>query len=484
MGSQLLIAGVQSGAGKTTLTLGIMAALKRRGLTIQPFKVGPDYIDPGLHYHAAGTRSHNLDSWMGSEQVVKDLYAKHTQQADVAIIEGVMGLFDGAKHERLLGSSAHIAMILDIPVVLVVNVKGMGRSCLALIKGFSEYEPQLRIKGVILNNAGSDYYKSFIKKEIEQELGVKVIGCLSKNDDIRMPERHLGLLPAEENQELAAAISKMADMVEAEINLDELLAVGRQAQHNQNYNHKEYETIRSTDGIEAKKLEKVKIGVAKDEAFSFYYQDSLDFLEELGAELHYFSPLRDAKLPDVDGLYIGGGFPEMFLEQLADNRSMVDSIKLMADSGIPIFAECGGYMYLAESIRDREGRSWNGVGIVPIQIEMTKRLVALGYVQATALQDSLIAGAGELLRGHEFHYSKIIPTKRVQAEQGSLDADTGLKAHAAFSLVGGKGAAGRLEGYSKGNICASYLHLHLRSNPKAVTRLLVACRAYKRGGMK
>ncbi len=449
---RIMIAGVQSGVGKTTLTLGIMAALKRKGLKVQPYKIGPDYIDPGIHYHAAGSKSHNLDSWMGNDQVIKTIFCKNSQAADISIVEGVMGLFDGAKGERLRGSSAHVAISLGIPVILVVNVKGMARSCLALIKGFKEFEPELNLQGVILNNAGSDYYKTIIKNSIETELGIKVLGCLSKNKKITMPERHLGLLPAEENQELNQVLNLMADMVEEEVDLQGIINIAQSsAQLNFNY-------------IPPSSINEVTIGVARDKAFNFYYQDSLDFLQELGAKLEFFSPLNDTEIPQVDGLYIGGGFPEMFMEKLTKNHTMISSIKNAYKKGMPIFAECGGFIYLSEKVVDLNGNSWSGVGLVPTKVEMTKKLAALGYVQAKAINDSILIEKDNILRGHEFHYSvmsEISPEK------------------AAFELVGGKGPDNRRDGYVHKNLLATYVHIHLRSNPEAAQNFIDSCWEYR-----
>lgn len=456
--NRVLIGGVQSGVGKTTLTLGILAALRRRGLEVQPYKVGPDYIDPGLHYHAAGRRSHNLDSWMSDEQVIKQIFVKHAQGVDLCLVEGVMGLFDGAKGERLKGSSADIALILDMPVILVVNVKGMGRSCLPLIKGFQEYEPHLKLKGVILNNAGGDYYRKEIKAAIEQELGLTVLGCVPKEQQIAMPERHLGLLPAEENRQLRTVLEQMADLVEAEVDLAGVLEVAAGAPDLAS-GYQVSSAGRATGGGT------VVIGVARDEAFSFYYQDSLDYLEELGASLVFISPLRDRALPPVDGLYLGGGFPEMFLEELAGNKAMKEAIRQAFHGGMPVVAECGGLMYLAERIVDFQGDRWEGVGLVPGEARMVRRPAALGYVQATALRPSLLADRGDRLKGHEFHYSVM----------------TGLpEEKAAYVLTGGKAPAERIEGYVDRNMVASFVHLHWRSNPKAAAGFVNGCRQYRR----
>jgi len=447
---RLLIAGVHSGVGKTTSTLGIMAALRRKGLEVQGFKAGPDYIDTGLHLYAAGIKSHNLDSWMGSEEVVKTIFCKNAARAQISIIEGVMGLYDAATGERIKGSSADIAVILDAPVILVVDVGGMAQSCVALVKGFIEYEPRVNIKGLILNNIGSTQHRNLLQQCLEEELGIKVLGGIPAEKKIRMPERHLGLLPAEENNELQSSIALMAELVEREIDLEYLMEMADNAS----------EIDFSWDCQQPQDTE-ITIGIANDEAFSFYYQDSLDYLQEKGAKLEFFSPLRDKFIPKVDGLYLGGGFPEMFLEELSSNQAMISSIKEAVNKGIPIFAECGGFMYLAQGISDFSGKSWPGVGIIPAQVKMTDKLVALGYVKATALHDSILAKKGEVLVGHEFHYSQI----------SGID-----EGEQACSLEGGKGKDFRRDGYVKENILASYVHLHLRSNPLAVNNFLDACK--------
>lgn len=450
---RVMIAGVHSGVGKTTVTLGILAALRRMGFAVQPYKVGPDYIDPGWHFWAAGQRSHNLDSWMGPEEVVQTVFCKHAATADICVIEGVMGLFDGVKGGGIKGSSAHIAMILKVPVILVVNVMGMAQSCVALVKGFMEYQPALHLAGVILNQA-SDFHQNYLKKALEEELGIPVLGCLSCCGDIQMPARHLGLLPAEEHDSVNEVIAAMADLIEQSIDLQSLLHIARAASAIEFW----------PAPISLSK--QVCIGVARDEAFSFYYQDSLDYLEEMGAELHYFSPLHDGGLPVVDGLYLGGGFPEIFLQQLASNQVMHLALRQAYQAGMPIYGECGALMYLSTSITDFEQNIWPGVGIVPAVSRMERKLVGMGYVEAKACCDSILARAGETVRGHEFHYSTISVI-----EEGS----------AAYTLVGGKGAPARSEGYSAGSLLASYVHLHLRSNPVATRRFIESCRSFRQG---
>ncbi|PKM77990.1 MAG: cobyrinate a,c-diamide synthase [Firmicutes bacterium HGW-Firmicutes-15] len=445
---RLMIAGVHSGVGKTTITLGILAALRRMGLSVQPYKVGPDYIDPGWHFCASGQRSHNLDSWMGTEEVVHEVFSKHAALADISVIEGVMGLFDGVKCGGIEGSSAHVAMILKVPVVLVVNVGAMAQSCVALVKGFMEYEAGLQLAGVILNQS-SDFHQKYLRKALEEELGIPVLGCVNRCIDIQMPERHLGLLPAAEHDDINDVITRLADLTEESVDLQSLLRLARSANELEDYTP-----------VPKQAAKQVCIGVARDEAFSFYYQDSLDYLEELGAVLNYFSPMHDDRIPAVDGLYLGGGFPEIFLEQLANNQAMHLALRQAYKKGMPIYGECGALMYLSAGISDFEQKEWPGVGIVPAVTRMKRKLVAMGYVEAMACSDSILAKAGETLKGHEFHYSTISEL----TEQS-----------AAYTLTGGIGAPGRFDGYISGNLLASYIHLHLRSNPKAAKRFIASC---------
>lgn len=453
---RLIIAGVQSGVGKTTLTLGTVAALHRRGLKVQPFKVGPDYIDSGLHFWAAGRPSYNLDTWMCPPDIVRQVFAANASKADISIIEGVMGLFDGARAGDIQGSTADIALLLEAPVILVVNVEAMAQSAIALVKGYRDYHPQVKLGGVILNRASS-YHRTYIQPAMEQELGLPVLGCFDSNQEIHMPERHLGLLPADENRELAGLIQKMADMVEKHLDLDRLFKIAQKAPEPSVVVEKEMESRR------------VRLGVARDKAFSFYYQDSLDYLEEKGVQLVFFSPMKDEIIPDVDGLYFGGGFPEMFIDDLSRNHSMINSITGAYQNGMPIYAECGGYMYLCRELEEWSGQVWKGAGLVPARVKMTRNLQALGYIEARALKDSLLAAAGQVLRGHEFHYSCM----------EAMD-----KCPNAFAFYGGFNADGRSEGYADLNLLASYLHIQMRSHPEAVERFINACSSYQNGRQK
>ncbi|CCO07984.1 cobyrinate a,c-diamide synthase [Desulforamulus hydrothermalis] len=451
---RIVIAGTHSGVGKTTLTLGLLAALKRRGCRVQPFKVGPDYIDPGLHTAAAGQTSHNLDSWMGSPAAVRQLLLRQSRAADLAVVEGVMGLFDGARGQGEAGSTAQVAKIIKAPVVLVFSAKGLGRSAAALVKGYRTFDPAVTIGGVIANGVSSERHRQYMR-EIMQELGIPLLGATDNRQSLTMPQRHLGLLPATENNDLPKMLQQLADIIEEQVDLAALWRLARQAPD-----------LTGEEAVPPKPtFAGVQLAVARDEAFNFYYQDSLDFLSELGAKLLFFSPLHDATLPrDIHGIYIGGGFPEQFLPQLSANRAMKEQIRRAARRGMPLYAECGGLMYLCRGISTVAGERYEGVGLVPAEAKMQNRLAALGYVTATLNSPSLLGEPGRQLKGHEFHWSALeaLPAER-----------------AAYRLSGGRGPAGRCEGYARDNLLASYVHLHFRYNPAAANHLLAACAKYK-----
>jgi cobyrinic acid a,c-diamide synthase len=382
--------------------------------------------------------------------VVKTIFVKNAQKADLSIIEGAMGLFDGVRNQRIKGSSAEIALILGTPVILIVNAEGIAQSLIPLIKGYLNYLTGLNVKGIILNNS-SFYHREWVKKSIEEELGVKVLGCLGKNERVKMAERHLGLVPAGENPELRSTIHLLGQWISEELDIDEIIMIAKSSG--------EIRLEKKEAHLVNKVNNDVAIAIAMDEAFCFCYQDNLDYMHELGADTKYFSPLYDRAIPEADGIYIGGGFPEMFWEQLSGNQSMIQSIIAAYRNRMPIWAECGGFMFLCRQFIDWDGNIHSGVGIIPARIIMTRKLQALGYVEAIALHDSIIAAQGDTYRGHEFHYSTI---------EGISPDNSG------FSLGGY-----RSDGYVENNLFASYVHLHLRSHPKAARRFIDACAKYK-----
>ncbi|MBR1696310.1 MAG: cobyrinate a,c-diamide synthase, partial [Selenomonas sp.] len=429
---RLVIAATQSGAGKTTIVTGLLAALRQRGLNVQSFKAGPDYIDPGYHALASGQPAHNLDSWLTPKEILPEILAAEAESADVAIVEGVMGLYDGGRQG--ISSTAEIAKIIKAPVLLVIDAKSMGASAAAIAKGFRDYDPSVKLAGVILNRLGSDTHEAMIR-EAMAGIDMPVYGALRRNDGLRMPERHLGLVPVEENKE-RELIGRMGEAVAGQLDLDRLLELARSAEP-----LAIKESLLSGEGQYS-----CRIGVAKDEAFSFYYPASLKVLAKLGAEIVPFSPLHDEKLPAVDGLFIGGGFPEMFAGQLAANAAMRQAIGQAAQSDMPILAECGGYMYLMDSLQDFAGVSYPMAGVFAGQAVMTEKLQMVGYVEAELQKDSLLGKAGTKLKGHEFHFSK---------EREPIQQD---KAPFIFRKL--RNNSEYPAGQQVKNVLGSYLHLH------------------------
>lgn len=454
---RLLIAGTHSGVGKTTISTGIMAALAARGLTVQGFKVGPDYIDPGYHTMATGRVSRNLDTWLLGDNLLP-LFEQAAQGADIAVVEGVMGLFDGIKGQKDRGSCAHVAELIEAPVVLLVDARSMAYSAAAVVHGFATFKPGVKVAGVILNRIGSPSHLSMVKEAVEST-GIPVVGYLGKDEGFSLQERHLGLVPVAEKEFGQDYFTRLVDKVEAGIDLDLLLEIANQHQGSRRHR------VRKAKQVDRSR---VKLALARDEAFNFYYQDALDTLVSLGAEIIPFSPLHDLELPPgVQGIFIGGGFPESFLPQLAANKTMHRSLQEAHAAGLPIYAECGGLMYLCREITGFAGEKYCGVGLVPAVTGMSKRLQGMGYRKGIMEQDTLLGPAGTAAFGHEFHYSSTDYTSFSNAYRLStaIDEDKGL------------------EGYADGNLLASYLHLNFAGNPALAENFLQACR-YMQGAKK
>ncbi|MCR5756908.1 MAG: cobyrinate a,c-diamide synthase [Selenomonas sp.] len=449
---RLVIAATQSGAGKTTIVTGLLAALRQRGIKVQSFKAGPDYIDPGYHALASGRPAHNLDSWLTPKEILPEILTLGAENADIAIVEGVMGLYDGGRNG--ISSTAEIAKIIDAPVLLVIDAKSMGASAAAIAQGFRDYDKSVDLAGVILNRLGSDTHENMIRKAMA-EIGMPVYGALHRDDSLRMPERHLGLVPVEENQE-RALIERMGQAVAGQVDLERLLTLAG-----------------STKALEVKEQAlsgtgryACRIGVAQDEAFSFYYSASLKVLASLGAELVPFSPLHEDKLPAVDGLFLGGGFPEMFAGQLAANAEMRGAVRQAAQAGMPMLAECGGYMYLLESLQDFAGQVYPMAGVFSGQAVMTEKLQMVGYVEAELTRDSLLGKAGMKLKGHEFHFSK---EKEVVKGDSAPYIFRKLRNNREYPA-----------GQQAGNALGSYLHLHFAGCPEAAENFVRQCAAFAR----
>ncbi len=453
---RLVIAATHSGAGKTTVTLAIMAAMLRKGLRVQAFKTGPDFIDPSHHSALTGRPSRNLDTWMIPEPALLEIFADATEGTDIAIVEGVMGLFDGLAGTEEAGSTAHLAKLLRAPVVLVVDAKGMARSAAAMIKGYLEFDKDLNFAGVIFNNVGSPNHFDFLKSAVEHELSLPVLGYLARNAQATIPERHLGLVPSQEQKSPDQIFAALAQMAMQSINLDLLFAKARQAPDL---------TIPKgplADRGKKRSSKRPRIAVAWDKAFHFYYQDNLRLLTLAGAELVFFSPLVDKRLPgDIDMIYIGGGFPEIHAQTLSNNKELRAQIKdFMLGSKKPVYAECGGLMYLCSAIRDFNGKPFAMVGAIPAQAIMGKKRSALGYVQAEVVKDNLLSRQGQTLRGHEFHWSYL-------EQQPGFE-----KLSFAYSVTSRLGQSKKPDGIIVENSLISYTHLHFSHAPDLVDRLM------------
>ena len=462
----LVIGGTHSGCGKSTVTLGLIAALKRLGHVVQPFKSGPDFIDAGLHGLLAGRASRNLDIWMCGPSHVLGCVERHTADADLAVIEGAMGFYDGADR-----STAALARLLSADVVLVVDAGGMAESAAATIKGFCHYnESGALIKGVIFNRVSSRSHYERLKNALAG-LSVETLGFLPRSGSYSIPSRHLGLTVAEEAPIGGGAIQKLADAVIENIGLEKiaaLAAVGARARH--------LETSPAQgrpQNQKEKNLPQVSIAVARDKAFCFYYEDNLDMLREAGARIVFFSPIADQHLPQgVDAIYLGGGYPELSAAELSANQKMLGAVRDFAEAGRPVFAECGGFMYLGSSIRgdfDRDGeRLYPLCGVFPIETALNGRPV-LGYREATLAEDCILGGKGEKIRGHEFHYSRA--------------ARRGEKEGVRFNVLGeekeGEKIKIKISSAIFGSALGSYTHFHLGSSPLAAGRVVEFIRKQK-----
>ncbi|MDQ0216914.1 cobyrinate a,c-diamide synthase [Peribacillus cavernae] len=446
---RLVIAGTGSGVGKTTLTIGIMAALQKKGYTVQGFKCGPDYIDPSYHTAVTGRISRNLDSWMFEHEIVREILNKASHGADISIIEGVMGFFDGKSPLSNTGSTAEISMITESPVLLVVNCASMARSAAAIVKGFQAFATGPNIIGVIANQVGSEGHYKIVKAAIEQECHVPVLGYMKRELDIDIPSRHLGLIPAIERGELDPLFDKLADLVMETIDIEQLYHLAKTS------------TISSQHSglFQVRSKKDVCIAVAKDAAFNFYYQENLELLEVNGASIEYFSPLKGEEVPaHADGLYLGGGFPEEFADELSCNEGAMKSIRNAIEKGLPTLAECGGFMFLSESIETTSGEEYPMAGLIPGRIKMQKKLATLGYREITGTEGNFLINEGEQAKGHEFHYSTF---------ESDAELPYAYEAKGRFGM--------KKEGCMLGNLVAGYSHFHFASNPQLVENWIAAC---------
>ncbi len=466
----IIIAGERSGSGKTTITLALVAALRRQNQSVQSFKVGPDYIDPMFHAYASHRPCYNLDMVLTSEDYLLDCWARHTQAVDIAVVEGVMGLFDGAASPPGYGSTADVAKLLRLPIVLVVNCSSLSQSVAAMVHGYRSLDPRLDFAGVILNRVGSDRHLEILETALEP-LNVPILGVFRREDEIALPDRHLGLVPTAELPELDRIVDQLAILGQRCFNWERLASLLKSRLH----------PVRCGGACDIATPEPVtnppvRLAVARDRAFSFYYAENLELLESLGAELLYWSPLTDRALPEnVQGYYFGGGFPEMFAEQLSDNQSVLIALKQAIQAGVPTYAECGGLMYLSKAIVDFEEKPYPMVGILPTQTVMGKRLT-LGYRSALAQAHTPIMQPDQLVRGHEFHRSHVteLATQPLFKMQRGVNIDQ-------HSLAMADAASSLWEGWHSPTLQASYLHLHWGATPELPQRWLKLMTTMARG---
>lgn len=438
----IVIAGTHSGCGKTTVTLGLLAALTARGIPVQSFKAGPDFIDAGIHRLATGRQSINLDLWMCGDEGVRNSFCRYSNMGEISVIEGVMGLFDGEQ-----GTSA-LACMLGLPVILVVDAYGMAESAGALVQGYSSWATSsgITLAGVIFNRVGSDRHYERLKKAVQD---VEVLGYLPRDADIEIPSRHLGLNTAEEMPMSRIQVESLAAKMEEHVGIDRIVDLSDAGDE---------EICGRFVSRPGRVAMTMRIAVARDVAFSFYYDENLDLLRDSGAEIVFFSPLWDSELPaDINAVYLGGGYPELHAAPLAANTAMLSAVRAWAASGRPVYAECGGLMYLSRGIRDFDGNFFEMAGIFPFETAMQQRRSRLGYREIRLKESCILGRAGAALRGHEFHYSNIPPDQDIKGP--------GLEM--IYDVADAQGVLQGCEGYRIGPVLASYVHIHFGSNQRS-----------------
>lgn len=448
---RLMVAAFHSGGGKTTLTCAILQALLNKGLTPAAFKCGPDYIDPMFHSEVMGVEARNLDLFLLPEDICRFLLVKSARSAPIAILEGAMGYYDGLGANSSTASSYHLAQVTNTPVILIVDSKGSSLSLAALIKGFAQFRPDSGIKGVILNNLSPGMYPLY-KEMIEAETGMKVLGYFPHLKECSLASRHLGLITAAEVHDLQQKIQILGQQAEKTIDLELLLGIAHEAEEIECENYP------------VENQAAVTIAVAKDKAFCFYYQDSLELLEEMGAKIRYFSPLQDKELPECDGLILGGGYPEVYGRSLAENRDMLASLREALEREIPCLAECGGFMYLLDEITDQEGNPHRMIGALKGRAFMTEKLNRFGYLTLTARNNNLLAKEGESINAHEFHYSDTTSNGSDFIARKPTRSTESACIHGTDHLFAG------------------YPHLHLWGNREFAVRFVRKCLQYKSFG--
>lgn len=456
---RILLAGSASHVGKTIISLGLICALRKRGYRVQPFKVGPDYIDTGYHTKVASVCSRNIDSFLMDEETILNIFERNffSSNADIAVIEGVRGLYEGASVATEEGSTAHIAKMLQSPIILIIDVASLNKSAAALVLGFMHFDADCEIKGIIANNIAGEEHKKKVKEAIERFTDCEVLGTLPKDEELRLKERHLGLITAVESF-VEEKIEKIRDKIEENVNVERIIEIAKSAKTLQSLLPAEKGKIKKN-----KINEEVNIGVAYDNAFNFYYEDSLDLLRSEGCNIHFFSPINNEKLPEgCDGLFFGGGYPEIFALELSKNKKMRKCIKKLAEDEMPIYAECGGLIYLANKL-SFEKRNFNMVGFLPCSAKMGRRHVSLTINEI--IRDTIIGKKG-IIKGHEFHYTEIY--------------DIARDAKFAYRMLRGTGMDGSYDGIVEKKALAAFTHLHFASDIRIVENIVKNLKEYRK----
>jgi cobyrinic acid a,c-diamide synthase len=453
---RILLTGTSSRAGKTVISIGLMRALVKRGYKVQPYKIGPDFIDPSFHFFATGRVSRNLDGYMMTPGDMLGTFQRNFKDADIAVIEGTMGLYDS--HDALdeKGSTAEASKILKAPVVLIANVERIARTAAAFVLGYKLFDRKVDIQGVILNRLGNPRHAGKARLAVEKLAGMRVLGVVPRDAKIEIPERHLGLVPAYEKKNIELLFDNLAKIVEEHVDVDALIEIAEAAP--------ELKDREENSIFRPKRKFDVTMGIVKDKAFTFYYQDVIDAFAASCSSMSYIDALKDSSLPEIDALYIGGGFPEVFASQLEKNTSLREDIQEFCEAGKPVYAECGGLMYLGEKLITKEGEEYGMVGFLPLDTKMEQRFQALGYARRVAVKDNPICRKGDTLVGHEFHYSKVKLRGKVEY---------------AYKTSRGRGVDGVHDGILKKNTLAGYLHLHVLSYPRMVRNFLALAEKMK-----
>ncbi|HKX18675.1 MAG TPA: cobyrinate a,c-diamide synthase [bacterium] len=460
------MAAPHTGAGKTTVAIGLIAALRRRGLAVQAFKVGPDYIDPGFLSRAAGRPARNLDGWLLDAVTVRWLFDRHAASASVAVVEGMMGLFDGLTGANDAGSTAHVARILDLPVVVVLDASRAARSIAAVARGCQVFDRRTRIAGWILSRVAGDTHRIWVTEAVERATRRPVLGALVEDPRLMLPERHLGLVQAHEAGSLGRLFARLAHEVEQRIDLDRLVRLthGRPGDARAAAPRRLERLLAAARGrTRAEGAGRSVVAWARDDAFTFHYADNIELLTALGARVVPWSPLADRRLPDgTAALVFGGGYPELFAPALADNHRALQAVRMFATGGRPVYAECGGLMYLARGIRAANADGGRRlVGVVPAWTRMHRR-PRVAYVRAQMLRDTILAPRGTVVRGHEFHTSSLVPAARPGG--------------AAYRVADASDLPTRLDGYCRAGVLASYVHVNFLSDPRMAARFVAQIR--------